>query len=340
MKVELALAGVAAFLIATTLTAVVRKHVASIDIPNSRSSHQVPTPRGGGLATVIATTLMLIVIYIRGAVADELFLALSVGGLAIAAVGFADDRWTVPPKVRLGVHAIAAIWALAWLGGLPPIQFGDRVFVPGWEGYVLGVLGIVWTLNLFNFMDGIDGLAGSEAVFVALAGCLLYFGDAEAGGAVAAGIVFAGACAGFLAWNWPPAKIFMGDVGSGYMGYVIAVLALVLARENPVALLVWVILGGVFFLDATITLIRRWSRREAAFEAHRNHAYQWLARRFQSHRRVTLLSIGINLLWLLPSAWWANAHPAWAGWILLGALAPVAVGCWWAGSGRPEVRNG
>jgi Fuc2NAc and GlcNAc transferase len=336
VEFEIALPGLAAFLIAATLTAVLRKRAVSIDVPNARSSHRAPTPRGGGLAAVLATTLILMALVSRGAVDMHLFWAVSVGGLAVAVVGFIDDRRAVSPKVRLAVHLAAAIWALAWLGGLPPLQLGDRLVEFGWGGYVLGVLGIVWALNLFNFMDGVDGLAGSQAVFVALAGCLLQYGQAESQGAVSLGFVFAGACAGFLAWNWPPAKIFMGDVGSGYMGYTIAVLALALTRENPVALLVWVILGGVFFMDATITLLRRWSRGERVLEAHRNHAYQWLAQRWQSHGCVTVITIGINVLWLLPSAWWATRHPPLAGWILLGALVPVGVGCWLAGAGRRD----
>lgn len=337
MEFETALPGVAAFLIASTLTAVLRKRALSIDVPNSRSSHIVPTPRGGGLAAVLATTVMLVVLAARGTVAPDLFWAVTVGGLAVAAVGLMDDRQALSPKVRFVVHVGAAIWALAWLGGLPPLQLGDRVIELGWGGYVLGVLGIVWTLNLFNFMDGIDGIAGSEAVFVALAGCMLQFSAAGSGGAVAVGLVFAGACAGFLVWNWPPAKIFMGDVGSGYMGYLIAVLALAFARDNPVALLVWVILGGAFFMDATITLARRWSRRERVYEAHRTHAYQRLALRWQSHRCVTLLTIGINVLWLLPCAWWAMVRPSLAGWTFLVALTPIGVGCWLAGAGKREL---
>ena len=132
-------------------------------------------------------------------------------------------------------------------------------------------------LNLFNFMDGIDGLAASEALFVIRAGAWL---SAAGGGVTAASGVLAGACAGFLLWNWPPARIFLGDAGSGYLGYVTAVLALASARGNSDAIWVWLILGGVFFVDATVTLVRRVLRGEHVHEAHRTHSYQWLARRW------------------------------------------------------------
>jgi Fuc2NAc and GlcNAc transferase len=186
-------------------------------------------------------------------------------------------------------------------------------------------------------MDGIDGIAGSEAFFVAAAGALLHHHTGGSLEMTLVAAVFAAACLGFLAWNWPPAKIFMGDVGSGYMGYGIAVMAMLAARESAVALLVWVILGGLFFIDATVTLVRRVLRRESFHEAHRSHAYQWLSRRWRSHRSVTLTAIGVNLTWLLPWALFAGSHPAYAGWITLAALVPLIGAAIFIGAGRPEV---
>jgi Fuc2NAc and GlcNAc transferase len=145
-------------------------------------------------------------------------------------------------------------------------------------------------------------------------------------------------CCGFLLWNWPPAKIFMGDVGSGYMGYVIVVLALAAARENPAALLVWLILGGVFFCDATVTLVRRLIRGERVYQAHRNHAYQRLARRWGSHRAVTVAVIIVNLAWLFPCAWLASVYPGRAAWIVIIALAPLTLSAFLAGAGQDTAR--
>ena len=213
--------GGAAFAIAVLLTGVMRKVALMfqvVDVPNARSSHTVPTPRGGGIATVIATIAVLAVLAVLGRLPVHLFAALAGGGAIVAAVGFIDDRRALSAKVRLLVHVAAAVWALAWLGGLPPLQLGEKVFEFGVGGYLLGLLGIVWTLNLFNFMDGIDGIAGCEAVFMALAGAVFSSCGSWDRGLPLIAIVFACGLAGFLVWNWPPAKIFMGDVGSGYHG--------------------------------------------------------------------------------------------------------------------------
>jgi Fuc2NAc and GlcNAc transferase len=310
-----------------------------LDVPNDRSSHDVPTPRGGGIAIVITTVIALSLLASLRLLAFDRFMALAVGGVIIAVVGFLDDRQGLRASRRLMVHFSAALWALAWLGGLPPLQFGSQLFSFGWEGYLLGALGIVWTLNLFNFMDGIDGIAGSEAVFIAGGGALATSLAVAPGDVPAASLAFGAACGGFLLWNWPPAKIFMGDVGSGFIGYMVVVLALMAARDNPVALLVWLMLGGVFFIDATITLVRRVGRGERAHEAHRSHAYQWLARRWHSHRRVTVSVLAVNLCWLLPCALIATSYPHWAGWMTLAALVPVAACAVLAGAGRAEPRS-
>jgi Fuc2NAc and GlcNAc transferase len=334
-----ALAGLVSYVLTGwTRTAALKRGV--LDVPNERSSHVIPTPRGGGVAIVIAMTAGLLALAFFEVIGIELLLALGGGGIAIAIVGYLDDRHRLSAGVRLAVHFAAALWALAWLGGLPPLRFGELTFSFGWVGYVLGALGIVWTLNLFNFMDGIDGIAASEAVFIVGAGAGLSLLSSAPGELLAAATLMAAACGGFLLWNWPPAKIFMGDAGSGYLGYAVVVLALSAAQHNEVALLVWVILGGLFFVDATVTLARRLARGERAYEAHRSHAYQWLSRRWGSHKRVTLFCIGLNLLWLLPCAWFAATRPALAGWTVLAALAPVTVGALLAGAGRREQRAG
>jgi Fuc2NAc and GlcNAc transferase len=271
-----------------------------------------------------------------GLVRPDLLIALGGGGVAVAIIGFIDDRRPLPVRVRFAVHLAAAIWAMVWLGGLPPVQLGGQLITFGWSGYVLGVLAIVWVLNLFNFMDGIDGLAATEAVFIAWGGAVLALAAGVSAGVCAAAIVFGAACFGFGAWNWPPAKIFMGDVGSGYLGYVIAVLGMAVARESPSGELVWLILGGVFFVDATVTLVRRLVRGEQIQAAHRSHAYQWLARHWKSHRRVTLSVAIINLVWIFPCACFATLRPQCALWAAAAALAPLVVLALAAGAGRSE----
>jgi Fuc2NAc and GlcNAc transferase len=278
----------------------------------------------------------VLVLTLRGIVTRDLACALGGGGVAVALVGLADDRRSLSAATRLTVHFAAALWALTWLGGLPPVRVGTQLLSFGWTGYVLGAFGIVWALNLFNFMDGIDGIAASEAIFVALAGALLTASLTDAAGVGFAAVMFAAACAGFLLWNWPPASIFLGDVGSGYLGYVIVVLAVAATRHNPVALWIWLILGGAFFVDATVTLLRRLLRRQRVYQAHRSHAYQWLARRWGSHGKVTLAVVAMNLLWLFPWALFAAAFPGHAIAALAAALVPLALLAVIIGSGRSE----
>jgi len=286
----------------------------------------------------MVTTVGVLLLALRGTLQPDLAAALSAGGLAVAGVGLADDRRSLSAATRLGVHFAAALWALAWLGGLPPLQIGTHLISFGWAGYVLGALGAVWALNLFNFMDGIDGIAASEAVFIALAGAALNVLMGGASGVGYVGVLFAAACGGFLAWNWPPARIFLGDVGSGYLGYVTVVLAIAATRTEPAALWVWAILGGVFIADSTVTLVRRTLRGERPHEAHRSHAYQWLARRWRSHSQVTLAVLAVDLLWLLPCAAVAALYPEHAAVIALAALAPLAIVMLIAGAGRSESR--
>lgn len=295
-----------------------------LDLPNSRSSHQVPTPRGGGLAIVVAFALAGAVLYWQQRLPFDFLMALA-GALPVATVGFWDDHGHVPARWRFLVQVVCAGWALYWLGGFGSISLGGSRYELGWLGNVLGGFFIVWLLNLFNFMDGIDGIAGGEAVTVVLSAALL-LGLVPAGaaaGSVESLLALAAATAGFLAWNWPPAKIFMGDVGSGFVGFLLGVFALHSAMAGELSLAVWLILVGVFFVDATVTLLRRMAGGQRWYEAHRSHAYQHAAVRWGSHRRVTLAVLAIDLLWLFPlaagAAWW----PRWEAAFLVLAYTPL-----------------
>jgi Fuc2NAc and GlcNAc transferase len=185
-------------------------------------------------------------------------------------------------------------------------------------------------------MDGIDGIAAAEMISVALglAVCALA-ADASTGLVVFAGLL-AGAAAGFLVWNWPPAKIFMGDAGSGFLGFFIATLTLASTRDSPSAIFVWIILGGVFYVDATVTLVRRLLRGARVYQPHREHAYQRLSRRWKSHRATVAAMLVANVCWLGPWAWYAATHPVSAGSACVAALAPLALIAFAVGAGRPE----
>ncbi len=299
-----AAAAAAALLLAWLLTGSIRRYASArlLDHPNDRSSHAVPTPRGGGLSFVVVISGALPLLTLAGLLPWSVTIAFA-ATLPVAMIGFLDDHRPVSAALRLLVHALAAAWGLYWLGGLLPLSWGAAVIDLGWPGQLLAWIGLVWLLNLFNFMDGIDAIAGAEAVTV-LAGMALVMGLTGELGFILPLLIAAGAVAGFLLWNLPPARIFMGDVGSGYLGLLLGLLALLGTVHSPRTLWSWVIMLACFVTDATVTLLRRLLRREAVHHAHRSHAYQRAARRWHSHGRVSGAVAVINLVWLLP---WAAA---------------------------------
>lgn len=300
------------------LTGVLRRYALArslMDIPNARSSHSVPTPRGGGVAIVLAYLFGVFVLTWLGILSPAQLVALAGAGGAVALIGFMDDHGHIAARWRLLGHFAAAIWGLWWLGGLPPLMFFGRVVDLGWMGHVLAAFYLVWMLNLYNFMDGIDGIAGVEAVCVCAGAALLYglCGEPRLSWAC---LMLAAAAGGFLYWNFPPARIFMGDAGSGFLGIMIGLLALQGAHVGADLFWMWLILPGVFIVDATATLLRRLARGDRVHVAHRSHAYQFASRRHGKHLPVTLAVGAINLLWLLPIA---------ASVVLFGLSGPIGV---------------
>lgn len=275
-----------------------------VDIPNSRSSHSIPTPRGGGVSIVLSFILFLPLLLIDNAISLTDVFALFGTGLLVAAIGFLDDHGHVAARWRLLGHFIAASWSLYWVGGISfLIMFGFRVDL-GFLGYIFAAFYVVWMLNLYNFMDGIDGIASIETITVCLGAALLYWitGFNEL---VGPPLLLAFATFGFLYWNFPSARIFMGDAGSGFLGVILAILSLQAAAVFQGFLWAWLILLGGFIVDATFTLVRRLLRGEKIYEAHRSHAYQYASRKLGRHLPVSLAMGGLNIIWLLPMAWLA-----------------------------------
>lgn len=272
-----------------------------MDIPNARSSHSVPTPRGGGVAIVVTFLALLPLLGWAGWLGWPSVIGLFGGGVWVAVVGFLDDHGHIAARWRLLAHFIGAGWLLAWLPALPQLALAGYNFDLGLVGYGLAALMLVWLLNLYNFMDGIDGIASIEAITVCVGGALLY---ALIGIPMlaAAPLLLAACVGGFLVWNFPPARIFMGDAGSGFLGLILGGLTLQAAWVTPQLLWGWLILLGVFIVDATFTLLRRLLRGDKVYEAHRSHAYQYASRQYGAHLPVTLAVLAINVLWLLPWA--------------------------------------
>ena len=313
-----------ALLASTLLTGLVRRYLRRrkvLDIPNGRSSHSVPTPRGGGISIVVVFLLTVLLFMQRNAISSDVTLALVGGGLTVAAAGILGDFFRVSAWLRLMLHFLAAGWALWRLDGMGPLHLGWVIWEWGWLGHLFGLVGLVWMTNLYNYMDGINGLAGMEGVCVGGFGGLFLAGSGMTGLAEVA-LALAGASAGFLVWNFPITKVFMGDVGSGFLGFVFGVLAISSGKERPGLLWCWFILLSVFIVDATLTLIRRWIAGARWCEPHCTSAYQHAARRW-GHSKVTLTIAAVNVVWLFPLGWGARVWPAVAPLFAVVALVPL-----------------
>lgn len=287
------------------LTAILRHYTLTknlLDVPNDRSSHSTPTPRGGGVAIVIVFLIGLSCLWAMSLLDDKAFVAFMVAGLWVAIIGFIDDHNHIAAGWRLMAHFCAAGWLLFWLGGLPPLIMSGTEIDLGWAGHLLALVCLVWLLNLYNFMDGIDGIAGIEAVTVCLGGAVLYGLSDASGSEWQLPLVLMAAVIGFLFWNFPRARIFMGDAGSGFIGLVLGGFTIQVAWVAPELFWSWLILLAAFIVDATITLLRRIVRGDKFYQAHRNHAYQHASRKIGAHLPVSLAFGAINLFWLLPIA--------------------------------------
>jgi UDP-N-acetylmuramyl pentapeptide phosphotransferase/UDP-N-acetylglucosamine-1-phosphate transferase len=288
-----------------------------MDTPNARSNHKAPVPRGGGIAMIGTIAAAWIGLWAIG-VLPPASLAIAADMLALAVVSWIDDRRGLSPAVRL-LAQFAAVAAGVWV--LPQGAVFQDWLPFGLERAAMAVVW-VWFLNLFNFMDGIDGIAGSEAVAIG-AGLVLVlsFGGARDIGIAAPAAAIAAAALGFLVWNWAPARIFMGDVGSVPLGYVLGYLLCRLAIDG------WwkaaLILPAYFVADATLTLLRRLARGERVWQAHREHFYQRAVRRGLSHDAVVLRVIAADAV-LIACAWVAENVSGFAG-LTVAALTVVVV---------------
>ncbi|PLY10464.1 MAG: glycosyl transferase [Arcobacter sp.] len=254
---------------------------------NERSSHTVPIPHGGGIAIAITWFLGIIYLYVNNEIEINLFYALMIG-VIISVVSYLDDLFELSAKVRLITQSLVALLGLILLGGLDSISFGlldiDNFIFTNIFAFFM----IIWFINLYNFLDGIDGYAGSEAIFLSLSGFILYGGSHF--------LILIVAVFGFLIWNWHKAKIFMGDVGSTLLGYNVAIFTIYYANNDNKNLWIWIILFGIFWFDATLTLYRRKINGEKLSQAHKKHAYQRLTQSGWSHSKVTIYSIVINMI--------------------------------------------
>ncbi|HEY6941226.1 glycosyltransferase family 4 protein [Dokdonella sp.] len=307
------------------------------DLPGQRRSHDAPTPRGGGIAIVVAMIAGGLALAVRDGAVQHLALLLP-PVLGIAGVGWLDDHGGLSAPKRLAMHVLAAAWVFAGpLFVLAAIPLAGAAGTAGTHVFALvagaGVtFALAWSINLHNFMDGIDGLLVLQAMFVLVVLAALTAVHGVQGSALL--LACAAACAGFAPFNFPRARIFMGDVGSGVLGFVIGVAVLWQVAHPRIAATSGLVLCSAFVTDATCTLVSRMLGGRRWYSAHREHLYQWLVRAGFSHARVVALYMGWNLLVALPVVGWMNHAPTspmrfgLAPAIAVYALASVA---WWAG---------
>lgn len=294
--------------------------VGLLDVPNARSSHQVSTPRGGGIVFVVLSAVWALGAYWANMITPHHALIL-LPAILVAGIGFWDDRQSISAKKRLLCHVIAALGCVLALGGV-------SIFVG-----LIAVAALTWSTNLFNFMDGTDGLAAVEAMFV------FGFGAWFLNQVGASDLSLWAACltaliAGFLRWNWPKASIFMGDGASGFLGFMIATLAIVAYLEYQLSPLYILMLYGPFWFDASVTLMRRILLKHSILSAHKLHAYQRLHQSGFSHAQVLWCVIGLNSL-LAILAVWAYHHSEHLRAAFLVALLVLTVAMLWVEKRKP-----
>lgn len=267
-----------AALTAVALKLMVRFRV--IDIPNDRSSHSTPTPKGGGAGFAAIIGCYLIVAgSLPGEANGGALVTLGTAGLLVAAVGLIDDLRNLSAGIRLLIQVLAAV---ALLISLSVAMLAESLQMPAAVAAPLAVACLVWMTNLYNFMDGIDGLAACQALLAGGGIFVLHLAGVYAGALPWAGLLVALAVAGFLIFNFPPARIFMGDTGSGFLGFVIAGLALIDAQFSFTALCQWLILLAYFVVDASVTLLTRLLSGQRIYQAHRSHLYQLVSKHWQT----------------------------------------------------------
>lgn len=285
--------------------------------------HQNTTPRGGGIVFVLLWLFTLVIYFwlqekannIVGlneiVLGKEEMLLLFPSTLFVSLLGLWDDHHSLPARRRLMIQILIALFCVGVLGEVSKLQlFSTDAIYLGWAGSMLAILALIWSINLFNFMDGLDGIAGVEALSVLSVGGWLYWGvQPEIAKLIWLLMI---AVAGFLVWNWPKARVFMGDAGSYCLGLLITLFAILGDCRYNIPVAYWVILYAVFWVDATITVIRRWIAGKHLATAHRDHAYQRLFKAGFNAQRILLWVIGLNSL-LIGIVIWTRLQPQYLG---------------------------
>ena len=286
--------------------------------PGERQSHQHATPTGGGLGIVISIVATATCLELILSLPDFWWKNVLPGVLLLTIVGWRDDRLPVSALLRLLIQLAVSIWLLGF--GWWEISIREIVI------FAVSLLAMVWLMNVYNFMDGSNGMAGFQGVFAGLAMAVLFQIDGEYAMAIIA-VTVAAACAGFLPLNFPRAKVFMGDVSSVPLGFIFASLAFYGTQTGSLGLPLSILIMSVFLVDATLTLLSRAFRGERWYTAHAQHVYQRLIAKGWSHHRVLVIYQSINVLLVLPAIVLAKIYPQYALMVL--GLVLLSLGAGW-----------
>lgn len=309
-----------------------------MDLPNERSLHDTPKPRIGGIGICAGVLLAFIAVTALGFTLPTTFAYLVGGALIVLVVSFIDDVRALSVAFRIPFHFLAAgVLVIAGLS-LEKISVGGVILgLPTTVGVIVSVLYVVWMVNLYNFMDGMDGFAGGMAL-IGFGVIALLAADAGATVIAASSLAIAGAALGFLLFNFPPARVFMGDLGASTLGFLAAGLSLWADRESVVPLWISVLIFSPFIADATITLFRRAFNRERVWRAHRNHYYQKLVRLGWGHRKTVIAEYLLMLACAVSALIATGLEPA-GQWIVL-TFWVIAYGALIFSIHRLELRKG
>lgn len=323
---EVSVVGSIAFLMTVIITKALiefARPLGMIDAPNERSSHTAPTPKGGGLSFFIVFTFVSLGLYWLYPEYNPIVQPLLFGGPFVVLLGWLDDRFALSALLRLGVHFVVAImiYRLITKGFIVPVQIS---FLPNffWINFIFCILFIAWFINLYNFMDGADGLASSTAI----AGSALMAVVCHLHGSDELAMIYcliAYTVSGFLFFNWAPARIFMGDTGSYFLGFLFASLALISKVYANVSFYSHITIFGFFIFDATYVLLRRLLRREKVFQAHKMFLFHKLMKQGWSHRKVSAFYTLVLVMWLFPLSNLAASMANWGIVIVLISYLPL-----------------
>jgi len=289
---------------------------------NYRTLHEVPTPRGGGIVFSLLFSFTIFALWYGDEISDQVFYMFGLGGFVATLFGFIDDVKNIKAKIKLAIQLFLGGWAVYWL------EYGDLPLlgsIPFLIVTLVALFFMVWMMNAYNFMDGIDGMAASGAIFISLTLATVLFLTEGSVEIITIFILIAATVSGFMFFNWPPATIFMGDAGSVFLGYIFGSLLLITVLNNDISIWSWITVFGYFFADTTVTQIMRVILVKKWYLEHRSHAYQNLARITGSHLKVIGAVILYNIIWIFPLVVWSVLQPEMEVVAAILAVAPAMI---------------